>query len=228
MTSPDTFPHAHGEDQDWRTAVGVCLDQLDAQLDGRGGVGFVYLSDHFAPAAQDILTVLRGRTGIDDWVGTAGIGIAAGRQQLFDEPSLSVMVMPLERSRYAVQKLEEMRPMGFEPWFGVLHGNPEIENLPEAIQRFTEATGGYWVGGLAASRAGHPMIARGIGRDAVSGVILSPDVEVQTALTQGCTPIGPMLEITRAENNLIFEIDGRPAFEVFREQIGELLARSLD
>jgi small ligand-binding sensory domain FIST len=228
MSSPDVFPHGYGADPDWRTAAAACLDQLDEQLDGRTGVGFVYLSDHFAPSAQDILTVLRGRTGIDDWVGTAGIGIAAGRDQLFDEPAMSVMVAPMKASQYAIQKLDAMRPPGFESWFGVLHGNPEVEDLPAAIDQFAGETGGFWVGGLAASRAGHPMIARGIGADAVSGVMLSPDVEVQTALTQGCSPIGPMLEITRAEDNLVIEIEGRPAFEVFKEQIGELLSRNLD
>ena len=228
MTSPDAFPCGHGADPDWRTAAAACLDQLEERLDGQTGIGFVYLSDHFAPAAREILTVLRGRTGIDDWIGTAGIGIAAGRDQLFDEPAMSVMVAPMATSAFAIQKLEEMRPPGFDSWFGVLHGNPEVENLPQSIQRFAEATGGYWVGGLAASRAGHPMIARGIGSDAVSGVMLSPEVEVQTALTQGCTPIGPMLEITRAEQNLVIELDGRPAFEVFAEQIGELLSRNLD
>lgn len=182
MTSPDAFPHGYGADPDWRTAAAACLDQLDEQLDGRSGVGFVYLSDHFAPSAADILTVLRGRTGIDDWVGTAGIGIAAGRDQLFDEPAMSVMVAPMDTAHYAIQKLDGMQPPGFDAWFGVLHGNPEVEQLPQDIHRFTEAAGGYWVGGLAASRAGHPMIARGIGADAVSGVMLSPEVDVQLSL----------------------------------------------
>jgi len=223
----EQFPFGHGADPDWRTAAAACLDQLDETLDGRGGIGFVYLSDHYAPAAQQILTALRGRTGIDDWVGTAGIGIAAGRNQLFDEPAMSVMVAPLDPGQFAILN-GSGAPAGFDPWFGVLHGNPEAENLPDDIDAFAGAAGGFWVGGLAASRAGHPMIARGLCAEPVSGVMLSAEVEVQTALTQGCAPIGPLMEITRAEKNIVIEIDGRPAFEVFKEQIGELLARNLD
>ena len=41
------------------------------------------------------------------------------------------------------------------------------------------------------------------------------------------TPIGPAHKITRAQNNIIVEIDGRPALDVFKEDIGELLARDL-
>ena len=51
--------------------------------------------------------------------------------------------------------------------------------------------------------------------------------QIATGLTQGCTPIGQAHKITRAQNNIIVEIDGRPALDVFKEDIGELLARDL-
>jgi small ligand-binding sensory domain FIST len=39
--------------------------------------------------------------------------------------------------------------------------------------------------------------------------------------------VGPVRRIDRAERNVIAEIDGRPALEVLKEDIGELLARDL-
>ncbi len=218
----------HGADTDWRTAVAACLDQLEEQLDGADGLGFLYLSDHFSPVAQDILTVLRGRTGINSWVGTCGIGIAAGRAQYFDMPALSVMVATIPRDQYAIVTTGQDAALPFEPWFGVMHGNPQAPDLPEQVADFAGHNGGFWVGGLAASRATYPMIARGVSDSAISGAVLSAAVGVQTALSQGCTPIGPMHEITRSQENLIVELDGRPAFEVFREEIGELLARNME
>jgi small ligand-binding sensory domain FIST len=59
-------------------------------------------------------------------------------------------------------------------------------------------------------------------------VLFRPDVGVSTRLTQGCTPIGPRHEITVAEQNVIVELDGRPALDVLREDIGEVLARDLN
>src|SRR3546814_10650741 len=53
-------------------------------------------------------------------------------------------------------------------------------------------------------------------------------VPVAAGLTQGCTPIGPVHTVTSAEEKILLEIDGRPALDVFKEDIGELLARDLN
>jgi small ligand-binding sensory domain FIST len=46
-------------------------------------------------------------------------------------------------------------------------------------------------------------------------------------LTQGCSPIGPIRRISEAQGNIVMGIDGLPALDVFREDIGELLSRDL-
>lgn len=50
---------------------------------------------------------------------------------------------------------------------------------------------------------------------------------VQTALSQGCSPIGPHRRITQCQRNVIVELDGRPALDVFKEDIGDVLARDI-
>jgi small ligand-binding sensory domain FIST len=44
-------------------------------------------------------------------------------------------------------------------------------------------------------------------------VLLGPGVEVETVVSQGCRPFGDPLVVTKAENNLIVELAGRPALE---------------
>jgi small ligand-binding sensory domain FIST len=61
----------------------------------------------------------------------------------------------------------------------------------------------------------------------LSGVLLAPELPVVTGLTQGCAPIGPVRRITEAQENVVIAIDDRPALEVLKEDIGELLARDL-
>src|SRR5262249_56328004 len=46
-------------------------------------------------------------------------------------------------------------------------------------------------------------------------------------LTQGCSPIGPVHTITESDDNIIETIDERPALDVFKQDIGEILARDL-
>ncbi len=61
----------------------------------------------------------------------------------------------------------------------------------------------------------------------VSGVLLAPGVSVVSGLSQGCSPIGPVRRITESVDNVLVTIDDRPALDVFKEDIGELLARDL-
>ena len=49
------------------------------------------------------------------------------------------------------------------------------------------------------------------------GVLLDQAVGVTTIVSQGCRPIGAPYVVTRAEQNVIFELAGRPAVERLRE-----------
>ena len=63
--------------------------------------------------------------------------------------------------------------------------------------------------------------------NAVAGLHLSGSFATSIDITQGCQPItGPMV-ITKAAENLIFEIDHRPAFEVFAQVLKGPLAEDL-
>ena len=58
-------------------------------------------------------------------------------------------------------------------------------------------------------------------------MLLGPEIAVATGLTQGCSAIGPVRQVSAAEDNIIMALDGRPALEVFKADIGELLSRDL-
>jgi hypothetical protein len=52
---------------------------------------------------------------------------------------------------------------------------------------------------------------------AVSAVLLRGRGELRVAASHGCTPCGPHQTITRIDGNWVEEIDGRPAWDVFKE-----------
>ncbi len=54
------------------------------------------------------------------------------------------------------------------------------------------------------------------------GVTISGPIEVETIVSQGCRPVGKTILITKAQNNLIQELAGRPALEVVQEMAGEM------
>lgn len=57
--------------------------------------------------------------------------------------------------------------------------------------------------------------------DGASAVLVRGDATVETGVSHGCTPMGLEREVTRAEANMVYEIDGKPAFDVFKEYVDD-------
>jgi hypothetical protein len=55
--------------------------------------------------------------------------------------------------------------------------------------------------------------------DTVSAVIVGGDVELDVEVSHGCTPLGLTRTVTRVEGGWVHEVDGRPAWEVFKEYL---------
>ena len=45
---------------------------------------------------------------------------------------------------------------------------------------------------------------------------------IDTVVAQGCRPVGDLLQVTRAKQNILYELDGRPAFEVLEGLVAGL------
>ena len=59
-------------------------------------------------------------------------------------------------------------------------------------------------------------------RSGAIGVAMYGDIEVDTVVAQGCRPVGDPLVITRAEKNLLVELNGQRALDQLERIFGEL------
>ena len=57
--------------------------------------------------------------------------------------------------------------------------------------------------------------------NAVSGVMMEGKFITTISLSQACHPIGESMAVTRSKGNVVMELGGRPAFEVFEQLIKE-------
>jgi len=95
------------------------------------------------------------------------------------------------------------------------------------LQRLeTDRPGLAVVGGMA-SAANHPGGNRLVLDDQVLtsgavGAFLGADVAVTTVVSQGCRPVGNPFVVTRAQENVVYELAGRPALERLQEVAGSL------
>ncbi len=237
-SAPQTFRMGHAADADWETMTETCLRQM-GPIPEDANLGFVYVTDMLdddLPLAAD---KLRAETEIAHWVGTVGFGVMVGGQEYFDTPAMVTMVGALPDNAFRVLPTVEKPgdPLPDEvmdwaekanPMLGVVHADPRNAYVADILNAITDDTEAFLVGGLTASRGQQSQIADGLTQGGVSGVLFADDVAVSTGLSQGCSPVGDIHDVTRAKDNILIELDGHPALDVFKEDIGEVLARNLE
>ncbi|HXF66631.1 MAG TPA: FIST N-terminal domain-containing protein [Burkholderiales bacterium] len=231
---PD-FRYGHAAAENWRGAVEACLAQLGQ---GPASLGFLYVTDLLSDHAADILAAVRSRTGVPHWVGTVGVGICASGREYLDEPAVAMMVGDFEPDSFRVfsgvasgadVERVTLRCGGAAPHFAIVHADPYNRRIAELVARLAgRVESGFLVGGLTSSRRQNLQFADGVIEGGISGVSFSDSVAIATRLTQGCSPIGPKRVITACQHNVVITLDGRPALDVFREDIGEAAARDLN
>jgi small ligand-binding sensory domain FIST len=238
------FRAAHATGGDWRALVAQISERLDVAAHW-DNIGLLYATDYLARHLGEILTDLRQRTGIADWIGTVGIGIGAklaGEAAVghFDRPALVAMVGRLPPDSFRVFEPVHGAFGAFRrqygdwlarahPLLGIVHGDPRNPLAPSIVTDLAEVTGSFLVGGMTSSRAGHfPQIAGRVVEGGFSGVLFAAGVGATTGLAQSCAPIGPLHRVTGAARNLVMEVDGRPAFAVLKEELAPLSEVSLE
>ena len=210
-----------------------CQRQLQTQIAARAAqqgdstpftLGWCYLSDYYAPEAEAILDELRLRMPGVAWVGTAGIGVAASGVEYFDEPALVLMVAPLARASFRLFSGRQPLPAassGFVAHTALVHAEGSTPDLQELLHELSTRTAtGYLFGGLSSARNRPLHMADGVLTGGLSGVAFGPEVGLISRVTQGCQPIGPWRNITKAERNFVVSLDGKPALDCALHDLG--------
>ena len=241
------FPYGHATHPQWSMAAGLVLAQLRAHMAlpnyaSAPTLALLYITDHYAPHAQDILDHLSAELPeVTDWSGTVGVGIAANNVEYFDEPALSVMLCDLPADQYRVfSGVSPLPPASrFKAHTALVHADGNTPDVSELIEEMAARTdSGYVFGGLATSRtqsvqfafSGNGNVkgqgaASGVFSGGLSGVAFAramggpKDVDsgrlgLMSRVTQGCQPVSKSYQITACEGNVITGLNGQPALEV--------------
>jgi small ligand-binding sensory domain FIST len=130
------------------------------------------------------------------------------------------------------------------PLVGLVHGDPRNAAVNDIVSLLPETLDGYLVGGLVMPSSGAGSMNSGqvvgtisptasdepkrttasktITGGGLSGVLFGADVPVSVGLSQGCVPLGDPHVITSMEDDWIMTLDGRPALDVLRDEVGPL------
>ncbi|MBW8369752.1 MAG: FIST C-terminal domain-containing protein [Thiobacillus sp.] len=229
MSTP--FKFAHAAHADWTRAAQACMDQLGA-IPSAATLGFLYVSDAFAGELDAILAFFKSATGVPHWTGSLGVGVCATGAEYLEEPAMAVMLGEFAAADFSMLPVmrtpQDIEGQPSDAYFAIVHGDPANTRIQELIEALgAHVSSGFVVGGLSSSRGETAQISDGVVSGGLSGVLFSERVKLATRLTQGISPLGPRHRITTANKNVIGSLDHRPALDVMKEEIGEVLARDL-
>lgn len=229
MNTP-SFPYAHHAGSDWRSICDALLADLPDQAPGQ--LAFIYLSDALAADSDRIIDYLRSRTGVAHWVGSVAQGVCSTRREVYEEVSIAVMLTDLADEDFRVIPPIRENPEPFlETTIGwreqnlasvaIVHGDPSHNPVPQAIEQLADGLqGGFLIGGLSSSATLQVQIADKAVGAGLSGVLLSGRRALMSGLSQGCQLIGERHQITALKDNMVGELDHRPALDVLKDTCG--------
>jgi small ligand-binding sensory domain FIST len=224
------FLLAHSDNPDWQAALSHCLQQL-GPLPDDASLGFVYVTDQHAGNFAEIVRQLRAETDVPHWLGTIASAVCATNTEYYDQAAVVILVSDIPAQHFRVfDSLKEIPASDADDsvQVAVVHGDPRNGQMPQLIANLPDTIGnGYLVGGLSSGQTQYFQLADELCEGALSGVIFDAQVPIITGLSQGCSPVGTTHELTECDSNIAITIDDRPALEVMKEDIGEILARDL-
>ncbi len=235
---------AYAVGTDPRELVNVCLSQIGDIATDDYPLGFIYVSDALADELEHILHLLVHGTGIKHWVGSLGIALCVTDQELYDQPAMAIMLVNIGKQDFAVFDSIKLTSDSLSmhsgsigdwvhnsaPCFGIIHGdttNPSTAAIIDSLAAKTGSEASFVAGGLTSSQKKQYQIADRVVDGGVSGVLFSDMPGISVGRTQGCTPLQGNYTITACRQNIIDTLDSRPAVDVMKDVIGEVLARDL-
>lgn len=229
----DSFRVAVSNDADFQVAAESCARQLGRAAGGEA-LGFLYISDRYGDAFDQVREHLQAATGIHDWVGSFATGVFAvtGAQQAWEinhQPGVVAARVSLPPDSFRLIDAGDLLPTGDAAAFAhgqaypvaIVHADAHQPKAMQQVSELAEHSGSFLIGGLASTGQPLPRAHSPFVDSAICGAMFRPSVGVQIGLTQGCAPLGPVRMITEGHDYLIMSIDGRPALDVLCEDIGE-------
>lgn len=225
-----------------REAAGQAMEGLP---DGNAQLALVYATVDHAGALEPELAALHQVTGTRNTVGCSGLGILTDRGEIEGESGVAVMALASDTVRARPFARDALKgndaAAGREVAHAVAPDPPSLTVLladgygsrPDALLDGMARAGhsGPVVGAAASEDGSHGRTYQfhqdRVASNSVVGFALSGAFETVVDITQGCQPVGKPMVITKAQENLILEIDGRPAFEVFAGLVGKAFQQDL-
>jgi small ligand-binding sensory domain FIST len=196
----------------------------------------------YGAAYPMMLRAVASEAGTREIAGCSSVGVIAGETELESGHALAVLVfggdeihatrffVPTLRGRaagVAAEVASAVRARLGQSNLLILFADTYNFEAEATLEALAKELPGVTIAGGGASEdgsIGETFVFCGdtISSNAVSGMLLSGDFALTLANTIACGLIGTAHRVTAARDNILIELDGRPAYEVFAEAAGPL------
>lgn len=219
------------------TAVRAVAERIRRGLSGPATVAFAFVTPDYLPYLEDFADTIRVDGHALELVGCTGGGLTFDAREREDGSGFSILALRAENTAITVHPLPNAlvedadggpfwrqrlpaadgwlvltNPFGFgvddwlTDWNAAFPGVPTIGGL---------ASGGRESESIGVFHNGH-LIDGGV------AVGFSGALRIVPAVSQGCRPIGEPLPVTKAEDNIIFSLGSRPAYQALESAFQSL------
>jgi small ligand-binding sensory domain FIST len=241
------FASAVSENESTADAIEEVLagvGHADAHVEADLAVVF-FTADH-AGEAQSIAETLWLELDPEVLIGCSAEGVIARDREVERSPGVARMIGQLPGVRLhpfhlgaddwqdAISDADALRNRlghGPETRAVIGFGDPFTTPTNQFLAALDAAVPGVpLIGGMASSarQPGENVLIRNddVLTDGLVGVSLSGDVDVRTVVSQGCRPVGRPMVITRAKQNVIEQLGGKPALEALRAMVNDEMSEA--
>lgn len=199
----------------------------------KADLAIVFATINYQTEYEQLYQAVLANSSCDELIGCSGMSVLTSGGEFEEEPAIAVMVLRSEQLSavpFSAQGTEsEVGEQIQESIQSALQDDSLLIIFPD-IRAVNPAE---LVKQIGTDGAALPVVGAAVSGDATgaqmyhwkdaqateggaTGVLLSGNFNTEIGVAQGCQPIGKPREVTKADGQIIFELDGEPALENFK------------
>lgn len=199
----------------------------------KADIAIVFATINYQTEYEQLYQAVQANSSCDELIGCSGMSVLTSGGEFEEEPAIAVMVL----------RSEQLSTVSFSAQGTESEVGEQIQqNIQSALQDdslliifpdIRAVNPAELVKQIGSDGTALPVVGAAVSGDATgaqmyhwkdaqateggaTGVLLSGNFNTEIGVAQGCQPIGKPREVTKADGQIIFELDGEPALENFK------------
>ena len=199
----------------------------------KADLAIVFATINYQTEYEQLYQAVLANSSCDELIGCSGMSVLTSGGEFEEEPAIAVMVLRSEQLSAVPFSAQGTESEVGEQIQERIHSAQQDDSLLIIFPDIRAVNPAELVKQIGSDGAALPVVGAAVSGDATgaqmyhwkdaqateggaTGVLLSGNFNTEIGVAQGCQPIGKPREVTKADGQIIFELDGEPALENFK------------